>query len=78
MTRAHVLGSAELGRFDQRATDLILEAMDAGWVGYISGRNHAILYAPDGRGSLSVSRDSKRGRSGRNAEAAYRRWERRQ
>lgn len=78
MTRAHAISRHELRRFDAQATALILEAVAAGWIGYISNRNHAILYAPDRRGTISISRDSKRGRSGRNADAAYRRWQARQ
>lgn len=79
MSRARVLTRPDIpSHFDQRATELVLEAMAAGWTGYISGRSHAILYAPDGRGTISVTRDSKRGRSGRNARAAFERWEARQ
>lgn len=78
MSRASVLTRGDLTPFDDQAKALILEAVTAGWRGYISRSNHAILYAPDGRGTISVSRNSKRGRSGRNADAAFRRWEQRQ
>lgn len=75
--RARALGKSDLPGFDDRATELILEMISTGWIGYVSNKGHAIMYAPDRRATISVSRSSKRGRSGRNAEAAYRRWEKR-
>lgn len=75
MSRARKLTKSDIRAFDQAATDLVLEMVDADWTGYISSKGHAIMFAPDGRATLSIARDSKRGRSGRNAAAAYRRWE---
>lgn len=79
MSRARTLSRADIpSNFDSDATALVLDAAAAGWRGFVSGRRHVILYAPDGRGTISVSRDSLRGRSGRNARAAFERWEARQ
>src|SRR5699024_3883928 len=64
----------DLTTFDKEATTLVLEAMDYGWLGRISSKNHAILRAPDGQTTISVSRDSLRGRSGRNCRAQFDRW----
>lgn len=68
------LQRTDLTTFDKEATTLVLEAMDYGWLGRISSKNHAILRAPDGQTTISVSRDSLRGRSGRNCRAQFDRW----
>lgn len=44
----------------------------------MSTKGHAILRAPDGETTMSVSRDSLRGRSGRNARAVLDRWQKQQ
>jgi hypothetical protein len=68
----------ELRNFDADATKLILEMQIAGWTGYITNRGHAFMLAPDGTTTASVTRDSLRGRSGRNARAQLTRWVRTQ
>lgn len=68
------LKSADLKQFDGESTALVMEMVEAGWTGRISQRGHAIMHAPDGEATHSISRDSLRGRSGRNARATFERW----
>lgn len=68
------IGKRDLTVFDDEATQLVMEMMDAGWTGRLSQRGHAIMRAPDGQATHSISRDSLRGRSGRNARAIFERW----
>lgn len=65
----------ELKMFDRQAWDLISEMQAAGWTGRITNSSHAVMYAPDGETVVTLARDSKRGRSGRNARATFRRWQ---
>lgn len=64
--------------FDKEAAQLIREAEALGWSGKVTRRAHVILRAPDGETQIVVSRDSLRGRSGRNQQAELRRWVREQ
>lgn len=64
--------------FDKEATALVLWAGEYGWVGRISSKGHAIMHAPDGETSMSISRESLRGRSGRNQFAKFERWRKQQ
>lgn len=68
----------ELKHFDSDATMLVLRMQAAGWTGYMTKTGHAFLRAPDGVSTASVSRDSLRGRSGKNAQAVFTRWQREQ
>lgn len=68
------LKRGDLTGFDKTATALVLEASEHGWIGRLSSKGHAIMRAPDGETTMSVSRDSLRGRSGRNARAYFDRW----
>lgn len=72
------LRRTDLRTFDQEMTDLIMEMTDHGWTGRVSSNGHAIMRAPDGEDTHSISRSSLRGRSGRNARAAFDRWLRQQ
>lgn len=66
--------AADVRTFDDDAKKLLAMMAMAKWRGYLSGSNHAIMHAPDGTTTISVSRDSLRGRSGRNARADFERW----
>lgn len=68
----------ELKHFDDTATRLVLEMQAHGWRGHMTSTGHAFMYAPDGETTTSVSRESLRGRAGRNARAAFERWQRAQ
>lgn len=68
------LTPSDVKAFDDFSTDLILEMTEHGWVGRISSKGHAILRAPDSDTTHAVSRDSLRGRSGRNSRAVFTRW----
>lgn len=68
------LKAADLRGFDDDAKKLLAMMAMAKWRGYVSGSNHAIMHAPDGKTTVSVSRDSLRGRSGKNARAEFERW----
>lgn len=74
--RAEQLTRADLKSFDAQSTQIVLEYMELGWTGYISTKGHAIVLSPDGESTEAVSRDSLRGRSGRNQRAALERWKR--
>lgn len=61
----------DLKTFDDRATELVLAAMDRGAMGRISSKGHAILRGPDGQ-TMSVSRNTGSGNRGRqNMEAEF-------
>lgn len=68
----------DLRNFDSDSTRLVLDMQVAGWTGYITNRGHAFMLAPDGATTASVTRDSLRGRSGRNARSQLTRWLRQQ
>jgi hypothetical protein len=68
------LTAADVRTFDDDAKKLLALMAVAEWRGYLSGSNHAIMHAPDGKTTISVSRNSLRGRSGRNAKAEFERW----
>lgn len=53
---------------------LALEMQQAGWVPRVTKAGHVIMYAPDGETTMTLSRDSLRGRSGRNMKATFERW----
>ena len=75
MTRqADRVGQHRLRTFDKESRKLISEMEAAGWVKRMTKNGEAFLYAPDGVTATTVSRDSKRGRSGRNARAFFERW----
>jgi hypothetical protein len=73
-----VLTRQDLPAFDNEAASIVLDASEMGWLGRISTKGHAIMRAPDGNTTISVSRDSSRGRSGKNARADLERWKNRQ
>lgn len=62
--------------FDKTMTEIVLEMGEHGWVGRLSSKGHAIMRAPDGVTTHAVSRDSLRGRSGRNTRSTFERWKR--
>lgn len=68
------LTAADVKTFDDDAKKLLAMMTMAKWRGYLSSQNHAIMHAPDGVSTIAVSRDSLRGRSGRNAKADFERW----
>lgn len=71
MTKWMKLTRAELRGFDDKATELILAAMERGAVGRISTKGHCILRAPSGA-TMSVSRNTGMGNRGRyNMEAEF-------
>lgn len=68
----------DIKHFDNDAIGLVAEYHLAGWRSHMTSKGHVFLKAPDGTETASVSRDSLRGRSGRNATAPLKRWRRRQ
>lgn len=74
MTKYRRLQRDDIAAFDSTATDLVMEATDHGWVGRVTKRGHAVMRSPDGKWSMTLSRDSLRGRSGRNARSYFERW----
>ncbi len=69
-----LLGDRDLRNFDKEAAALVLAFQLAGWRGHLTAKGHAFMRAPDGQTTASVSRDSLRGRSGRNSAAALKAW----
>lgn len=65
---------SDLTTFDDVMTNIVLEYMELGWLGKMSKKGHAILHAPDGENTTSVSRSSGRGGSGTRARADIERW----
>lgn len=51
----HVLARTELRKFDDEALAVIREFQQHGWRGYVSQRGHAIMRAPDGETTASIS-----------------------
>ncbi len=78
VTEERLLTQRDLRTFDGESTALIFEAQQHGWRGHVSTRGHVLLRAPDGVTTMSISRDSLRGRSGRNMRAEFDRWRRKQ
>ncbi len=72
------LTRSDITTFDGQATELVLEMVDAGWVGRYTRKGHVVMLAPDGETTLAVARSSNRGSSGSNARASFRRWQRAQ
>lgn len=70
------LSDREMRDFDKEARALVHDFHDAGWRSHMSNRRHAIMLAPDGKTTANISRNSLRGRSGRNARAALKNWQR--
>lgn len=70
----HQVDLDEIRTFDNDAQDLVRQYHAAGWTSRRSTKGHVIAYAPDGVTSASISRDSLRGRSGRNAAAPLKKW----
>lgn len=66
----------EIRAFDPEARELVQAFHNAGWRSYLSQNGHAIMYAPDGETTASVSGHSKGTRS-RQARADLDRWLRR-
>ena len=64
----------DIRHFDSDAKDLVQAFHLAHWHTYISTQGHVFCLAPDGVTTASVSRDSLRGRSGRNAAAKLKKW----
>ena len=67
----------QIKHFDRDAFSLVADYHIAGWRSHLTTQGHVFLKAPDGTETASVSRDSLRGRSGRNAAAPLKRWLRR-
>lgn len=64
------------GNFDDDAIKLVELYHLADWSTRLSTRGHVIAHSPDGTMSASITRDSLRGRSGRNAAAPLKQWTR--
>lgn len=64
----------QIKHFDSDAKDLVQAFHLANWHTYVSTQGHVFCLAPDGVATASVSRDSLRGRSGRNAAAKLKNW----
>ena len=72
------LPASELARFDDESVRLIRTMESAGWRGRVSARGHAIMRAPDGITTASVTKDhDKHRRTRQNAWAEFDRWQRR-
>lgn len=67
----------QIKHFDHDAIHLVMDYHLAGWRSQMTNQGHVFLKAPDGQETASVTRDSLRGRSGRNAAAPLKRWRRR-
>jgi hypothetical protein len=70
----HQVSLDEIRTFDGDAQKLVEQYHAAGWSSRRSSKGHVIAYSPDGKASTSISRDSLRGRSGRNAAAPLKKW----
>jgi hypothetical protein len=69
------VSTEEIKHFDDDAKALVTLFHAARWHSYLSGNGHAaFMLAPDGKTTASVTRDSLRGRSGKNAAAKLKRW----
>src|SRR6188768_2835724 len=68
------LTRADLTTFDTFMTDIVMEYTSLGWMGKMSTKGHAVLRAPDGVTTTSVSRSSNRGSSGTRARDELNRW----
>lgn len=64
----------DLRTFDEEGRALLLDMQEKGWVGRRTSRGHVLMYAPDGEHTLTFSRESLRGRAGRNARGYFTRW----
>lgn len=70
------LTPTDLAPFDDSSTELIRALEAEGWRGRVSSRGHAIMRAPDGTTTTSVSRDhDKNRRTRQNAWAEFHRWQ---
>lgn len=69
-----LLTRADIRTFDGDAQQLVQDFQEAGWRGYMTSRGHAFMLAPDRKTTANVSRESLRGRSGRNARAKLTAW----
>jgi hypothetical protein len=77
MSSREIADANELLAFDRQSRALVAEMLEHGWTGRLTSRGHALMYSPDGKTTMSLSRSSKRGRSGRNMAAEFERWKRR-
>ena len=68
------LTRGDLTTFDDFMTNIVMEYTTLGWVGKMSKKGHAVLRAPDGETTVSVSRSSSRASSGTRARADLDRW----
>lgn len=66
----------QIKHFDRDAFELVNDYHLAGWRSHMTSQGHVFLKAPDGIETATVSRESLRGRSGRNAAAPLKRWRR--
>ena len=64
----------DIKHFDSDAKDLVQAFHMADWHTFIGTNGHVFCLAPDGVATASVTRDSLRGRSGRNAAAKLKKW----
>lgn len=67
----------EIKAFDREARELVHDFHSAGWRSYLSQNGHAILYAPDGESTASVSGHSDGPHKSKAARADLERWLRR-
>lgn len=71
------LTATEVRQFSSEAKEILREFQDAGWRGYRSNNGHAIMLAPDGRTTASISGHTERGQ-GKAARRELHRWQRAQ
>jgi uncharacterized C2H2 Zn-finger protein len=69
-----LLARRDIPGFDAPAVALILEMGAAGWEGRVSNKNHAIMRAPDGTLTLSVSQNTYRKLSMANNRHKFEQW----
>lgn len=69
------VSTGEIKHFDDEAKALVALFHTAGWHSYMTGNGHsAFMLAPDGKTTTTVTRESLRGRSGKNAASKLKKW----
>lgn len=75
---AEPITARDIKKFDQEAKELVADFQEAGWRGYLSNQGHAIMMAPDGVTTSSVSGHSGGPHLAKTARADLKRWQREQ
>lgn len=71
---AEPITARDIRRFDAEAKQLVADFQTEGWRGYLSSQGHAIMLAPDGITTASVSGHSDGIHKARAARADLRKW----